>query len=122
MANNNQRLIDSSYQNKEQALYLMTLPNGMPNKISLSNGRASNGHWSKDDSKVVYLYTNKTTCQFHQIDFINGQAQPPRSIYQCNKNSQSNFAYSNDNHDFDFSPETGRFLLLSDQTPGNTIF
>jgi len=162
MANNSQKLIYSSYNNKEQALYLMALPNGTPNKISLSNGRASNGHWSLDDSKVVYLYTNKTTCQFHQIDFINGQAQPPRSIYECTKKSHSNFAYSNDNqtlyfverineyspyvayqlniatgdkqrltqpvavgkgnHHFDFSPDTERFLLLSDQTPGNTTF
>jgi transcriptional activator of cad operon len=162
MANNSQKLIYSSYNNKEQALYLMTLPNGTPNKISLPNGRASHGHWSGDDSKVVYLYTNKTTCQFHQIDFINGKAQPPRSIYQCIKNSHSSFAYSNDNqtlyfverinqyspyvayqlniatgekqrlaqpvamgkgnHHFDFSPDTERFLLLSDQTPGNTTF
>ncbi|NQZ82993.1 MAG: winged helix-turn-helix domain-containing protein [Colwellia sp.] len=162
MANNNQQLIYSSYENKEQALYLMSLPNGAPQKISLPNGRASNGHWSLDDTRVVYLYRNKTTCQFHQIDFINGKAQTPRSIYQCMQNSVTDFAYSNDNqtlyfverineyspyiayqlniatgekrrlaqptaigkgnHHFDFSPKIDRFLLLSDQTPGNTTF
>jgi len=97
MSNNNQQLIYSSYNNNEQALFLVALPNGSPQKISAANGRASNGHWSQDDSRVVYLFSNKAICEFHQIDFINGQAQPPRSIYQCNKNSKTRFAYSNDN-------------------------
>jgi DNA-binding winged helix-turn-helix (wHTH) protein len=162
MANNNQQLIYSGYSENEQALFLMKLPNGTPQKISLENGGASNARWSLDDSRVIYLYRNKSTCQFHQIDFINGQAQPPRNIYQCVENSYSEFAYSNDNqrlyfverindyapyvayqlniatgekrrlpqptaigrgnHHFDFSPTSGRFLLLSDQTPGNTSF
>jgi len=162
MSNNNQQLIYSSYNNNDQALFLVTLPNGTPQKISVTNGRASNGHWSQDDSRVVYLFRNKAICQFHQIDFINGQAQPPRSIYQCNKNSETRFAYSNDNqtlyfverrneyapynayqlniatgekrllpqpqaigkgnHHFDFSSTSERFLLLSDNTPGETTF
>ncbi|MFT5759943.1 MAG: Tol biopolymer transport system component [Alteromonadaceae bacterium] len=64
MANNSQKLLYSSYNNKEQALYLMALPNGTPHKISLANGRASKGHWSLDDSKVVYLYRNEKLANF----------------------------------------------------------
>jgi DNA-binding winged helix-turn-helix (wHTH) protein/Tol biopolymer transport system component len=162
MANNSQQLIYSGYSENEQTLFLMEQPNGTPQRISLKSGGASNARWSLDDSRVVYVYRNKSTCQFHQVDFINGQAQPPRNIYQCIKNSYSDFAYSNDNqilyfverineyapyvayqlniatgekrrlaqpnavgrgnHHFDFSPISGRFLLLSDQTPGNTSF
>jgi len=109
MANNSEKLIYSSYANKQQPLFLMTLPNGTPQKISLANGRASKGHWSLDDSRVVYLYRNKGVCEFHQVDFINGRAQPPRSIYQCLENSTSNFAYSNDNQTLYFVERSNRY-------------
>lgn len=109
MANNSDKLIYSSYANKQQGLFLMTLPNGTPQKISLANGRASKGHWSLDESRVVYLYRNKGICEFHQIDFINGRAKPPRSIYQCLENSSSNFAYSNDNQTLYFVERSNQY-------------
>jgi len=109
MANNGKQLIYSSYQNKEQALYLMTLPNGTPEKISLSGGRASSGQWASDDSRLVYLYRNNETCEFHQVDFISGKAQPPRAIYQCVKNSPTDFAFSKDNQTLYFVERNNEF-------------
>ncbi|MEW6992055.1 winged helix-turn-helix domain-containing protein [Colwelliaceae bacterium 6441] len=109
MANNGKQLLYSSYENKQQALYLMTLPDGTPERISLAGGRASAAQWAHDDSQVVYLYRNKAVCEFHQIDFIGGKAQEPRVIYRCLQNSFTDFAFSKDNQTLYFVERANTF-------------
>ncbi|NQZ23735.1 MAG: winged helix-turn-helix domain-containing protein [Colwellia sp.] len=97
VSNDGQQLIYVSYHAKEQFILMQKLPDGLPQKISRAGGRASNGNWSYDDSRLVYKFRSGNVCQFHQVDFINGIAQSPRSIYQCQTDSVTDFAYSEDN-------------------------
>jgi transcriptional activator of cad operon len=108
-ANSTQRLIYSSHRNKFQTLFLTSLQQIAPQGISQPGGHATKGRWAHDDSSLVYLFKNKENCEFHQVDFINRQPQPPRVIYQCPANTVTDFAISHDNQTLYFVKQAAPF-------------
>lgn len=95
LAHNNKQLVYSARSNNGlSAIMYSANVNSQPIQISQSGGNASNPHWSLDDSQLVYLFRNQSTCEFHLVKFIAAEPQPAEIIYYCPSASEIHFAFT----------------------------
>lgn len=101
MASDGKKFIYTSI-NKEaesayNAIFLANTSEQIPLMISANDGNADHGKWANRDEFIVYLYHSVNRCEFHRVDMVNGIAQKPEVIYQCDGLWYTSFAFSHDN-------------------------
>ncbi|TQV88553.1 winged helix-turn-helix domain-containing protein [Aliikangiella coralliicola] len=110
LAHDNRQLVYTAWgENGYNEIMYRPTPTSQSIRISRLDGNGANPSWSLDDSQLVYLYKNKTTCEFHLVNFNDAQPGPPKAIYSCPLESYSHFAFSVDQEKLYFTERKTTF-------------
>jgi DNA-binding winged helix-turn-helix (wHTH) protein len=110
LAHDNQQLVYTTREdNGHNTIMYRATPNSQPIRIGQLEGNASNPHWSLDDSQLVYLFKNQSTCEFHIVTIKNAQPSLPKTVYYCALGSDSHFVFTQNKENIVFTEKKSEF-------------
>lgn len=77
-------------------LFIKDLKNSEIDQVVNSQGNAGASQWSIDGSKLLYLYTDDTACQYRILQFNSGLKSTESIVHNCPQGSYGNAKFSHD--------------------------
>lgn len=94
-------------------LYLKDLQTLAVTSVGPAEGYSGPAHWSDDQSRLVYLFTDEEHCEYRIIHFDNGDVLHEETVHQCPPNSYGQALFSHDGKKLIFAEATAAGPLYS---------